>query len=70
MVTHEYICNVCDARFRVKHRIDEPGAERCPAGHRDIQKVFSPPTILFKGPGFYVTDHAKKGRHSVGEPQK
>jgi putative FmdB family regulatory protein len=59
MVTHEYKCNVCGVHFSVKQRIDEPGPEKCPAGHRAIQKLFSPPTIFFKGPGFYVTDHAK-----------
>jgi predicted nucleic acid-binding Zn ribbon protein len=56
----------------VKQHFDDPAPEVCPAGHRRIQRVFSTPTIVFKGPGFYTTDNggcsstAKRTKKSDG----
>ena len=57
MVTYDYRCDTCGNRFEVKQHFDDPAPEACPAGHRRIHRVFSPPTVVFKGPGFYVTDN-------------
>jgi putative FmdB family regulatory protein len=62
MVTYEYVCEVCGVHFEVKGHFDDPGPTTCPAGHRRVRRVFSPPTIVFKGRGFYVTDNKRRGK--------
>lgn len=32
----------------------------CPDCGGELRKVFTPPTITFKGSGFYATDHKKR----------
>ena len=59
MVTYDYRCDTCGTCFEVIQHFGEPAPEACPAGHRRIQRVFSPPTIVIKGPGFYSTDNGR-----------
>ncbi|MBC7222938.1 MAG: zinc ribbon domain-containing protein [Anaerolineae bacterium] len=66
MPIYEYVCNVCGNHFEVQRRFGETGSAPCPAGHRDTHRVFSPPTIVFKGSGFYVTDYRKGGSSDNG----
>jgi predicted nucleic acid-binding Zn ribbon protein len=36
-----------------------------------VRRVFSPPAIIFKGAGFYVTDNRNDGRgEKAKEPEK
>lgn len=60
MPIYEYVCKVCGNHFEVQRRFGETADAPCPAGHRDTHRVFSPPPILFKGSGFYVTDYRKR----------
>ena len=59
MPIYEYACEVCGERFEVRQPFNSAGEVRCPAGHGPVHRVFSPPVIVFKGSGFYVTDHRK-----------
>ena len=62
MPIYEYRCAVCGAVFdRMASFGDDAGA-RCPNGHTDTHKVFSPPGIVFKGSGFYVNDSRSNGK--------
>ncbi len=36
----------------------------CPDCGGELRKVFTPPTITFKGSGFYATDHKKRSGSS------
>ncbi len=69
MPTYEYRCRTCDVRFEVQQSFAEEsltscpsaGAEQSPAaciapGEGVVRKVFSAPSISFKGDGFYKTD--------------
>jgi predicted nucleic acid-binding Zn ribbon protein len=40
-----------------------PAHLTCPRGHREVRKRFSPPAIVSKGSGGYVTDHRKPAAH-------
>lgn len=69
MPTYEYRCRTCDARFEVRQSFSEDSLTHCPGaaseqgpaacvapGEGEVRKVFSPPSITFKGDGFYKTD--------------
>ena len=61
MPIYEYECIHCGHRFEVKQGFhDKPQAE-CPQCQKKAKRVFHPAPIIFKGSGFYVTDHRKAG---------
>lgn len=58
MPTYEYECESCHHRFDVKQGFhDKPGAA-CPQCKKKSRRIFHPSPIIFKGSGFYVTDHS------------
>ena len=59
MPIYEYECSKCRHRFEVRQSFkDEPQAE-CPQCSEAARRVFLPAPIIFKGSGFYITDHRK-----------
>jgi putative FmdB family regulatory protein len=58
MPIYEYECGSCHHRFDLKQGFhDKPQAE-CPQCKKKARRVFHPAPIIFKGSGFYVTDHS------------
>ena len=58
MPIYEYECGKCACRFELKRRFGEDeGSPCCPQCQGKVRQLFSPPIILFKGSGFYVTDN-------------
>ncbi len=58
MPRYEFSCRTCGQTFeRVLPIEDDRSQVRCPAGHRDVHRIYSAPGVVFKGHGFYVTDH-------------
>jgi putative FmdB family regulatory protein len=58
MPTYEYECGSCHHRFDLKQGFhDKPQAD-CPKCKKKARRVFHPAPIIFKGSGFYVTDHS------------
>lgn len=43
--------------FEVEQRITEDPLEKCPETGQDVERVIQPPSVLFKGDGFYVNDY-------------
>lgn len=67
MPVYVYECDVCGKRFEKHRRYGTSHPATCPDGHDGVHRVFSPPTIIFKGSGFYVTDNASSnGRAKEG----
>ncbi len=67
MPIYEYECIHCGHRFELKQGFhDKPQAE-CPQCKKKAKRVFHPAPIIFKGSGFYVTDHRKGGETSTGK---
>jgi putative FmdB family regulatory protein len=62
MPMYEYRCAVCGSTFERMASYDDHTTAICPNGHSDTQRVFSPPGIVFKGSGFYVTDNKSHGK--------
>ncbi len=57
MPIYEYECEKCACKFELKRRFGEDdGSPSCPQCRGKVHQLFSPPAILFKGSGFYVTD--------------
>ncbi len=68
MPLYEFYCPTCGRTFEENLPLNANHSDaRCPAGHHHARRLFSAPSIQFKGSGFYVTDHA---HHSGGESGK
>ncbi|HEY83125.1 MAG TPA: zinc ribbon domain-containing protein [Dehalococcoidia bacterium] len=59
MPIYEYECQKCSLRFELRRRFGEDGTGLCPQCGGQARRLFSPVPIIFKGPGFYVTDSRK-----------
>ena len=57
MPIYEYRCNNCSSEFDVRRSFGDVSSCSCPSCQGEAQRVFSPVPIIFKGSGFYVTDH-------------
>lgn len=61
MPVYSFVCPVCGAHFdqRLAYTDDLHGVV-CPNGHPGARRIFSAPSVVYKGSGFYVTDSRKK----------
>lgn len=57
MPIYEYKCKKCASRFELRKGFNEPSDATCPNCQSKADRVFLPAPIIFKGSGFYVTDH-------------
>jgi putative FmdB family regulatory protein len=57
MPTYEYECKKCHHRFDLRRRFGEDGTAKCPKCNNESIRVFTAVPVIFKGSGFYVTDH-------------
>jgi len=60
MPKYEYACKSCGERLEVVQSFADAALSECPACAGQLRKVFSPPSIAFKGSGFYRTDNRKR----------
>ena len=71
MPIYEYACDECGCHFDVRQSYKDAPVSECKdekCGGK-VHKVFSPPAIIFKGSGFYVTDNAKGGGRRTAETE-
>jgi putative FmdB family regulatory protein len=61
MPTYQYQCAKCNRCFELKQGFNDKPIAICPVCRGVAHRLFSPVPILFKGPGFYVTD-SRQGR--------
>ena len=61
MPIYEYKCQKCGYCFEVRQDFDDDPLTECTNDHchGPVRRVFSPPAIIFKGSGFYVTDYGR-----------
>ncbi len=57
MPTYEYECETCGIRFERRQKIMDAPLEKCPECEGPVRRVLFPVGIVFKGSGFYCTDH-------------
>ena len=59
MPLYDYECLVNGHVFEVRQKVIEVGNAPCPTCSSDSRRIFHSVPILFKGSGFYSTDHRK-----------
>ncbi|MFA5874349.1 MAG: zinc ribbon domain-containing protein [Anaerolineales bacterium] len=58
MPVYAYRCSSCGVQFEKQQTFSDQSLLRCPeCGKRALKKVYLPVGIVFKGSGFYATDH-------------
>jgi putative FmdB family regulatory protein len=58
MPIYTYQCENCGVRFERQQKFSDPPLTRCPeCSKKTLRKIYLPVGILFKGSGFYATDH-------------
>ena len=58
MPVYTYRCENCGVQFERQQKFSDQPLTRCPeCGKKTLRKVYTPVGIVFKGSGFYSTDH-------------
>lgn len=58
MPIYTYRCESCGVQFEKTQKFSDQPLTRCPeCGKKELRKVYTPVGIVFKGSGFYATDH-------------
>jgi len=61
MPIYEYECSECGTHFEQWQKFGDGLPSACPNGHKQVRRLLSQPMVIFKGSGFYSTDHGKNG---------
>jgi len=71
MPTYDYQCRKCGHRFELFHRITDETPKKCPKCKARARRVPSAGAgLLFKGSGFYITDHRSKSYRERARQEK
>jgi putative FmdB family regulatory protein len=58
MPVYTYRCENCGVQFERQQSFSDQPLTRCPeCNKKTLRKVYTPVGIVFKGSGFYATDH-------------
>jgi putative FmdB family regulatory protein len=57
MPIYEYECQTCGVHFERKQKVTDDPMQDCPECGGKVRKLFFPVGIIFKGSGWYKTDH-------------
>jgi len=58
MPIYTYKCENCGIQFERQQSFSDQPLTRCPeCNKKSLRKVYTPVGIVFKGSGFYATDH-------------
>jgi len=64
---YEYWCQPCAYKFEVKQSIKDDPVAACSRCGKSVNRIISPPAIMFKGSGWYVTDYSDKLKPPSGD---
>jgi putative FmdB family regulatory protein len=65
MPIYTYRCESCGVQFERNQKFSDAQLTRCPeCGKKSLRKVYTPVGIVFKGSGFYSTDHRSPSGNS------
>ena len=62
MPLYEYQCTECGVRFERHQRFQDAPLRTCPECGGRVQRLIGPVGVIFKGSGFYSTDHRSGGK--------
>lgn len=61
MPTYQYQCNSCGDSFDLRQSFSDLPVRICPQCQGEVQRVVHSVGIVFKGSGWYSTDHRRSG---------
>lgn len=69
MPVYTYRCESCGVQFDIHQSYNDQPLNRCPeCNKKTLRKVYLPVGIVFKGKGFYSTDHrSPSGNYPSGK---
>jgi putative FmdB family regulatory protein len=67
MPVYDYRCKECGTTHEIEHGVNDERPTKCPACGGQLQRVFYPVGVVFKGSGFHKTDYAGKAAQKAGE---
>ena len=71
MPVYLYHCDSCGIEFEKYQKYSEKQLAQCPeCGKLTLHKVFTPVGVIFKGSGFYSTDHRSASGMSAHAKEK
>lgn len=70
MPIYEYRCEVCNHTFEAIQKISDKPIRECVVCAGPVRRLLSPPALVFKGNGWYVTDYASGDRKKAMEAEK
>jgi putative FmdB family regulatory protein len=71
MPIYTYRCAACGVQFEHYQTFSEDPLVKCPeCGKKSLRKVFTPTGIIFKGSGWYSTDHKSPSGSSARTEKK
>jgi len=71
MPVYVYHCANCDFEFEQQQSFSDKPLKVCPeCGQSMLHKVFTPVSVIYKGSGFYSTDHRSSSGSSYSSPKK
>ena len=72
MPVYVYHCEQCGYQFEQQQKFSDKPLKKCPeCGHISLHKVYMPVGVIYKGSGFYSTDHrSRSGATAPGKTKK
>ncbi len=70
MPIYEYECGSCHQHVEVIQKFSDKPLKKCAHCGGPLQKVLSPPALVFKGTGWYVTDYGRSGARTEHTAKK
>jgi putative FmdB family regulatory protein len=71
MPLYTYRCENCGVQFDQQQSFNDPPLTRCPeCNKKTLRKVYTAVGIVFKGSGFYATDHRSPSGQSRSSSEK
>ena len=73
MPVYTYRCDSCGVQFERHQSFQDAPLKTCPeCRKKSLKKVITPTRVIFKGSGFYATDHrsASGGSSRESKPEK
>jgi putative FmdB family regulatory protein len=70
MPIYVYGCDTCGQTFERRQSISDAPLVDCPECEGHVHRLIQPVGVVFKGSGFYVTDHRKSSPSADSGDQK
>ncbi len=71
MPVYVYHCANCDYEFEQQQSFSDKPLKKCPeCGHITLHKVYTPVSVIYKGSGFYSTDHRSSSGSNFSSTSK